>query len=114
MRKAFSRLRALRESRDIRQLDLVIRTGLSPATIWRAEQPGGGGVYLYEANIRSASRASQGERPGLGFASSPASIWCLDENLFIFGRTAPTMMTIFCVLVIWRSPLACRIYQIGK
>ena len=44
MRKTFSRLRALRESRDIRQLDLAIRSGLSPATVWRAEQPGGGGI----------------------------------------------------------------------
>jgi transcriptional regulator with XRE-family HTH domain len=44
MRKTFSRLRALRESRDLRQLDVCIRTGLSPATVWRAEQPGGGGV----------------------------------------------------------------------
>jgi transcriptional regulator with XRE-family HTH domain len=53
MRKPFSRLRALRESRDIRQLDLVIRTGLSPATVWRAEQPGGGGVSE-ESRLRIA------------------------------------------------------------
>jgi len=37
MAKHFSRLRSLREARGLRQLDLVIATGLSPATIWIAE-----------------------------------------------------------------------------
>lgn len=37
MAKYFSKLRALREARGLRQLDLVIATRLSPATIWNAE-----------------------------------------------------------------------------
>ena len=37
MSNRFSRLRSLREARGLRQLDLVISTGLSPATIWLAE-----------------------------------------------------------------------------
>lgn len=37
MGKNFSRLRTLRKAKGLRQLDLVIATGLSPATIWIAE-----------------------------------------------------------------------------
>lgn len=37
MGKYFSRLRALREQRGLRQLDLAIITRLSPATVWQAE-----------------------------------------------------------------------------
>jgi len=38
MVKHFSKLRQLRESRGLRQIDLVIQTGLSPATIWHADK----------------------------------------------------------------------------
>jgi len=38
MVKNFSKLRRLRESRGLRQIDLVFQTGLSPATIWHADK----------------------------------------------------------------------------
>jgi len=37
MAKYFSKLRALREQRGLRQFDLCVLTRLSPATIWNAE-----------------------------------------------------------------------------
>lgn len=39
MRKS-SKLRDFREARGLRQLDLVIKTRLCPATIWHAESGG--------------------------------------------------------------------------
>lgn len=51
MAKYFSKLRALREQRGLRQLDIVIATRLSPANVWAAEH---GDSICKESRIKIA------------------------------------------------------------
>jgi transcriptional regulator with XRE-family HTH domain len=74
MGKYFSKLRALREQRGLRQLDIVIATRLSPATVWAAEH---GDSICKESRIKIAK--------ALGV--SPEDLWGTSHEQKISTQT---------------------------